>query len=232
MSSDILARATGALRDSAAPSQDGGALTFARISRTLRANEWPRISPFRRLTRFVLLPIAAVFVASGAFAGATGRLGHLFAAHASPELEHELPGHAAPPRSLAASPALLAPATTVSSIVPTVLLPPPTASSPATTRAPRASAAASDADTLYREAHATHFVDRDYATAVVRWDRYLAMAGPGGRFVVEARYNRALALFRLGRRADAAAALRPFADGEYGGYRRDEAKNLLVSIDP
>jgi hypothetical protein len=50
--------------------------------------------------------------------------------------------------------------------------------------------------------------------------------------VLEARYNRAICLMRLGRRTEAIAALRPFADGEWTGYRQEEARALLREIDP
>jgi len=46
----------------------------------------------------------------------------------------------------------------------------------------------------------------------------------------EARFNRAIALLQLGRPAAAAADLRPFADGDYGAYRREEARTLLRRI--
>jgi len=104
-----------------------------------------------------------------------------------------------------------------------------------TPRRPRVLAAAPDdlppaeappsPDALYEEAHFAHFVRKDYAAALRAWDRYLAI-GPA-TFTPEARYNRAIALVRLGRRDEAAAALRPFAAGEYGGYRTREATDLL-----
>ncbi|APR76600.1 Hypothetical protein A7982_01947 [Minicystis rosea] len=83
-----------------------------------------------------------------------------------------------------------------------------------------------DLDALYQAAHRAHFGGQAPAIALAAWDRYLA-AAPRGPMVLEARYNRAIALYRLGRKADAAAALRPFAEGDYGSYRRDEAKALL-----
>lgn len=82
---------------------------------------------------------------------------------------------------------------------------------------------------LYRVAHQSHFVDHDFAAALRAWDAYLA-AAPSGRFAPEARYNRALCLVRLGRKDDAERALRPFADGAYGSYRRDEAKALIEAL--
>lgn len=82
---------------------------------------------------------------------------------------------------------------------------------------------------LYRVAHQAHFVEHDFASALRAWDAYLA-AAPNGRFAPEARYNRALCLVRLGRKDDAERALRPFADGSYGTYRRDEAKALIEAL--
>ncbi len=84
------------------------------------------------------------------------------------------------------------------------------------------------ADPLYREAHTLHFTRRDFAAALLAWDRYLA-AGPGA-LSVEARYNRAIALAHLGRATEATAALRPFADGEHGGYRQKEARALIAKL--
>jgi len=83
-------------------------------------------------------------------------------------------------------------------------------------------------ETLYRRAHELHFHGNDYAAALAAWDAYLA-AEPAGRFSVEARYNRALCLIRLGRMQEARAALLPFAHDEVEpqGYRHDEATMLV-----
>lgn len=81
-------------------------------------------------------------------------------------------------------------------------------------------------DDLYRSAHDAHFRGGSPSAAIEAWDRYLA-AAPRGRFAVEARYNRALALLKAGRRAEGLAALEPFASGAFGNYRRDEAQRLL-----
>jgi hypothetical protein len=84
---------------------------------------------------------------------------------------------------------------------------------------------------LYRKAHRLHFVDHDYAASLTAWDAYLRSA-PGGPLVVEARYNRGLALVHLGRDAEARIALEPFALGRVeGGYRQAEAKALLDALD-
>jgi len=97
------------------------------------------------------------------------------------------------------------------------------------TEAPVASASDGEAASLklYKQAYRLHFVEQRYEAALTAWDEYLR-AAPAGRLVVEARYNRAIALARLGRRAEAESALAPFARGEVsGGYRAREARELL-----
>jgi hypothetical protein len=86
-------------------------------------------------------------------------------------------------------------------------------------------------EALYRRAHQLHFHGSDPAAAVAAWDAYLA-AEPDGLFAVEARYNRALLLVRLGRYAEARAALVPFARGEVvpEGYRQAEAEQIVERL--
>ncbi|XXX71918.1 hypothetical protein WMF30_30160 [Sorangium sp. So ce134] len=86
-----------------------------------------------------------------------------------------------------------------------------------------------DADALYQAAHRAHFVERDPASALSAWNAYLA-AAPRGRFAVEAQYNRALCLVRLGRKDEAQRALEPFAQGAFGGYRQVESRSLLEAM--
>lgn len=83
---------------------------------------------------------------------------------------------------------------------------------------------------LYESAHRAHFRAQDPARALALWDAYLA-GMPEGRFVAEARYNRALCFVRLGRVAEARAALAPFARGSFGAYRQSEARRLLSLLD-
>jgi len=83
---------------------------------------------------------------------------------------------------------------------------------------------------LYENAHRAHFVDKNWAAALSAWDEYLHKV-PSGRFVVEARYNRALCLVRLGNNEQALHALRPFAQGSYGSYRQREAQALVEQIE-
>jgi TolA-binding protein len=86
-------------------------------------------------------------------------------------------------------------------------------------------------DILYRDAHEAHFTEKDPARALAAWDAYLARY-PNGRFVPEAKYNRALSLVRLGRKDEAKEALRPFADGKVGGgYRQRDAEKLLDALE-
>jgi TolA-binding protein len=85
-------------------------------------------------------------------------------------------------------------------------------------------------ESSYAQAHQAHFVDRDWTAALRAWDYYL-QAYPSGRLVVEARYNRALALVRLGRMTEARNALAPFADAPVGSYRQREARTLVNAIE-
>jgi hypothetical protein len=78
---------------------------------------------------------------------------------------------------------------------------------------------------IYARAHRAQFTLRDYAAALVLWDEYLATTG--GSLGLEARWNRAIALVRLGRREAAIAALAPFAAGQNEAYRQEEAQALL-----
>jgi hypothetical protein len=95
-----------------------------------------------------------------------------------------------------------------------------------------ADANAAEAEALYRAAHELHFHGDDVAAALAAWDAYLAVS-PHGAFAIEARYNRALCLVKLGRLAEARDGLAPFAAGDVApaGYRRDEAARLIERID-
>jgi hypothetical protein len=81
---------------------------------------------------------------------------------------------------------------------------------------------------LFRRAQRLH-LNHD-PKALAAWDDYLRVAGKGA-LAPEASYNRALCLVRLGRKSDARAALIPFANGEYGSYRRAEAKSLIDALE-
>ncbi|WP_437719997.1 tetratricopeptide repeat protein [Sorangium sp. So ce861] len=121
-------------------------------------------------------------------------------------------------------------------VAPSAARPAPSAARPAPARASASDPQAiqgpppgPDADALYQAAHRAHFVERDPASALSAWDAYLA-AAPRGRFAVEAQYNRALCLVRLGRKDEAQRALDPFAQGSFGGYRQAESRSLLEAM--
>lgn len=82
---------------------------------------------------------------------------------------------------------------------------------------------------LYESAHHWHFIDKNWVAALAGWDEYLRKV-PRGRFAVEARYNRALCLVRLGRTDQARDALLAFAQGAAGEYRQKEARELIEQL--
>jgi hypothetical protein len=126
------------------------------------------------------------------------------------------------------------------------IAPAPRGATPIATSPPQASASAHappspaitppapagpDEHALYTTAHRLHFTERNPSGALAAWDAYLR-AAPRGRFSVEAHYNRALCLVRLGRAAEARASLERFASGAFGGYRKAEARALLDAMGP
>ncbi len=239
MSDDLLARVTRAMRDQTIPvevyDEDE---TLARIERSTRQGRVRQLRQ-RRFTRWIVMPMAASFLVFCAWASASGRLTQWLSSR--PHMDAESRTLRDPRDSAAAANATLpvpspsevpseipserveSPVTVPSASI-TPPLKPPAKSSPSSSLSP-------DVDALYRDAHDAHFVRKDPDAALAAWDRYLAAAGPSGRFTLEARYNRAITLVRLGRKTEAAAALRPFANGDYGGYRRDEARELLHTLE-
>jgi hypothetical protein len=102
------------------------------------------------------------------------------------------------------------------------------AASDAPPSSPTAGNESSEAD-VYARAHRLHFDGDNAPGALSAWDDYL-LRFPDGRFAPDARYNRAIDLLKLRRYAEARAALQPFADGAFGGYHRDDARELLRSM--
>jgi hypothetical protein len=97
---------------------------------------------------------------------------------------------------------------------------------PAETDRPRSAAPKRAAHELYLVAHRLHFGGASPDAAVRAWDAFLR-AAPRDSFAPEARYNRAIALLKLGRFEAALAALEPFACSAPGAYRQREARELI-----
>ena len=251
MSDDLLQRATRALREETAMTEQPPALTRARIMASLHGGKRRR-----RWHVAVLVPIAAVLAGSTALAGAGQGISWRRVAVAVGLSE---PSRAAAPaakvfsRSPLGGPRAGRPAEAVSFealIAETAPLPEPEPArveklepapapasaprpTPAVNRAPRATPRTTrptDPELeLYRSAHALHFSGADPRAALAAWDAYLARA-PGGRFALEARYNRAICLARVGETSLAQRALEPFASGAYGAYRQESARTLLDAL--
>lgn len=189
----------------------------------------------RRMTRWVVLPIAAALCASTAWASVTGRLPKMLSSLVEPEHPVHVNVHV-PPSSVPAPqpqpnpepPPAAEPAPEPAPIASTAHKPVAVLPVPSTTAVPTTSANDPHA-ALFADAHRIHFVEKDPGRAVAAWDAYLA-AAPTGRFAPEARYNRALAWVRLGRHAEAKKELEAFANGTFGEYRRSEARALLDAL--
>jgi hypothetical protein len=83
---------------------------------------------------------------------------------------------------------------------------------------------------LFRTAHELHLKGNAAQAALDAYDRYLERY-PSGRFVPEARYNRALNLVKLGEKVRAREALKPFAEGQFGPLRQAPARQLLNALE-
>ena len=237
MTDDLLKAATRALQDETADDGADGRFTRARVMASLHQGK------VKRRTRLAfVLPIAACLAAGTAWGAATGRLPAVLHAvgqfvgysskPADPKPQHGTQAAKKPapaPETLAQVPP--PPAEVTPEPAPAVETKPATAKAEASAKpAPSSSAAFQDADgDLYRLAHEAHFVNHDYGRALSGWNAYL-QAAPGGRLATEARYNRAICLLRLGRDAEARQALEPFASGKLGGYRQNEARELLEEL--
>lgn len=220
MNDDLLSRAAGALREAAG--HDARDETLARVLRDVRRGERRR-----RFTGMALVPFAIVLTTVGAWAATTDRLTAV-ARKLWPRPEAVTPVVARPHRGAAVPPPEIVPIAPRAPEAPVAAVPQPRRqpSLPLRSRPTVAPAPLLSADELYRRAHEAHFGRGDYAAALTLWDQYLATS-PLPRLVIEARYDRAIALLHLGRRDEAARVLRPFADGDYGAYRAAEARALL-----
>lgn len=79
-----------------------------------------------------------------------------------------------------------------------------------------------EADDAYRRSGNLQAASEAYARYVQQY--------PGGRFVPEATFNRALALLKLGRGREARPLLERFASGDFGAYRKRAAEQLLEAL--
>jgi hypothetical protein len=229
---DLLDEAAHALREENASDDAQHRFTRARVMASLHQGT------VKRRTRLAfVLPIAATFMATSAWGVSSGRaivwieeIRTVFGFPSEPTPPPEAPKAKAPTRA----PGALEAKPHVPVEEPAPVVPEPVPEEPAKVdpeRIPVPASAAPDAGLdaeleLYRTAHRAHFTDQNAVGALAAWDAYLAKA-PKGRFVLEARYNRALCLVRLERKAEAKTALEPFARGAYGNYRKREAGELL-----
>jgi len=226
----------GAIRAADAAADDDADLAVATRLRVMRSIE-TRARGRHQLVGFATT-VAILLVGTVSWALATGQVAALWSPPPEPQVavQPEPPAAPSPPRRQRARPPALSvdprpsrPETPAPDAVP-----PPAPPAPAPAAAvPRAArpAPAPPVEVLYRRAHELHFRGGDPAAALAAWDAYLA-AEPDGRFSLEARYNRALLLVRLGRYAEARAALAPFASGEAApdGYRQREAEQLVQRL--
>lgn len=247
MADDLLSAATEALRET--PTDGDGAATRLRVRRSLEASHRGR----RQLAGF-LTGTGILLAGTMSWAFATGRAEAVWRAIVDPAPVHEVRIEQAAPMPAPAlakrvgqvepapepeQPVEPAPPAPVepAPVEPEKSDPPAPAPAPMPTPAlqlrperTERPAPRPPVEVLYRRAHELHFRGGDHAAAIAAWDAYLA-AEPTGRFVAEARYNRALLLIRVGRYAEARAALAPYARGEIaGGYRRAEAAQLLERL--
>ncbi|MET0412197.1 MAG: hypothetical protein ABW217_12925, partial [Polyangiaceae bacterium] len=219
---------------------------FAR-ARVLASLHQARVRRHKRLV--FIAPFGLMFAAASAWGMASGRvpelarqvaqaIGLMAPAHSSarpPEPAKATPSAPQPPPPAAPEAELAVPeATAEEAAPPTAARVSPRSVKPAPRPAPRPAnddlpSPDDPGHELYRAAHRAHFSERDPARALAGWDEYLAQAR-GGRFALEARYNRALCLVRLKRNEDARRALEPFARGDHGTYRRDDATRLLEAL--
>jgi tetratricopeptide (TPR) repeat protein len=230
MTADWLEQATRAAREvgSASP------LESARTKRYVLQSVASR--PARRAARLTWTGIAAVALVGGSAWAAGGTRGRLAAwlgfGAVQEQVTTEVAAHSARRASTGSPDPPALPARTGE---PVSLgdAPRPSDPGPSPSQASARVVQAEDPLSLYKEAHALHFRSHDYARALGAWNRYLAVAPRDVHegLAVEARYNRAICLYRLGRLDEARTELRPFADGAWGGYRQDDARSLLGGLD-
>lgn len=234
---DLLSRAARSLQEETEGPSSAARFTRLRVMASLRDTQVKR-----RTQTVLLLPFAACLAATAAWGMAAGvvpdiRNSITRALGIDPPVEPAPPPKAKsaprkpPPQRAPETPAPLENALPAPAPVEQLAPEPSVRPAPARIltigpRKPMKAAASDPAHELYRAAHEAHFVAHDCARALAGWDAYLR-AAPSGQLAVEARYNRALCLVRLGRSEQARRALEPFARGAAGSYRQREAAGLL-----
>jgi hypothetical protein len=259
MSDDLLARAARALREETAGDDASARFTRSRImasvheERVKRRTRWAFLIPIAA----TFIAASAYGAATGKTREALLVITRALGIHKSeeapvspprPPAHHRPPASSAvvappapsaseapPPGDSASEPVPEPTASVEAAPAPKLARPPaveavgPSAAAPSRSLPDAGDAAADPTFELYRAAHQAHFVERDYGRALSAWDAYLK-AAPNGALAPEARYNRALCLVRLHRNDEARIALKPFADGRYGTYRREDAQKLIDAL--
>ena len=254
--SDILDRATQALRDRI--NDDGDGAMSARLSSDVIV-EGARARRTRRLQlQRAIAALAVLVVTSAAWAAATGRLNWLEKSTPPPSplapvIESRAPSRdplpvpapatiaeptSAPPTREVVAPAIVikrhqeVPAQPVA-IAGTTLTDPAAPPTTTTTASPAPPTSESPDRAAYRRAHSLQFHGGALEETLAAWDDYLRIATSSSPSALtdEASYLRALTLYRLGRFEPAKAALRPIAT-HAGGPRSVDADNLLRLMTP
>lgn len=235
---DLLRRAARSLQEETEGPSSAARFTRLRVMASLRETQVKR-----RTQTVLLLPFAACLAATAAWGMAAGVVPDIRGS-ITRALGITPPGPPAPPPKAKPAPRKPAPERAPEAPAPLENAIPAPPSPPVEELAPEPSVrpapariltfapkkhpkpAPDPAHELYRAAHEAHFVAHDCERALKGWDAYLR-AAPRGGLAVEARYNRALCLVRLGRSEEARRALEPFARGASGSYRQREAAGLL-----
>lgn len=246
MNNDELERAIVALRQHRSGASTRAESTEARVVALVR--EQQRV---RRRWRW-LVPLAAICAASSAWAATHLEFARAVLSDGStpasapsvvPRHQPNLSSHptsvanAVTPANDAAAPlpSAASPVDAVRLAVPTPVLVPRGSALPGTPPSPSSGAELSQRTAprpsyqIFRDAARLQYGRRDYAAALTAWDQYLAVE-PNGALALEARFNRGVCLAGVGRSADAERALAPFAKGEYGQYRLQEARAVLERL--
>ncbi|HMA94279.1 MAG TPA: hypothetical protein VKP30_16420 [Polyangiaceae bacterium] len=243
MNNNELDRAIVALRQHRSGASTRAESTEARVVALIREQQ-----QVRRRWRW-LVPLAAICAASSAWAAThlefaksmlSGGSTDASAPSAIPRYQRTVSAHptsvdsADPPENDAAAPlpSAATPVDTAKLAVPTPVLVPRGSALPSTLPSSSSTAEVSQRTAprpsyqIFRDAKRLQYGRRDYAAALTAWEQYLAVE-PNGALALEARFNRGLCLAAMGRAADAERALAPFATGEYGQYRLQEARAVL-----